>query len=329
MGSLNLSNVPPDVRALAEESAKRAGLSVGAWLSRTIHRRMTSEAAEGAATPALEDAATMPGAARFHRFLPSPLPAPRDIPVADLRLSRLHVETGLAEGLAKPAARDTPAGGAAPPVVARPAPEGGGFEIVTGLIGWRTAQAAGRDSLPVLVLDLSDHEMIRLILLEILTMADIPPLAEAEAFRWLLHGGEVGEDGLMEISGLARGEIRDRIELLSLPLPVLTRIDDGRFDIELAPALADAAWGDAVSRIAIDHELTIERMRAVVATTNSLGDDISPDLAAAAARELGALLGAEVVIAPDPDGVWSLRITAPGGNAASVYRLRAEETDAE
>jgi len=322
MRSWNLSNIPIDVRALAEESAKRAGLSLGAWLSRTIHRQGDHEAAEDVDTRTI--AAARPAVAEaIRQFLPSPLPPPRDIPLDALRISRLYGESGLVRGLAETAAGGAPAAETDTPVVARPAAEGDGFEIVTGIAGWQAARAAGHESVPVLVLDLSDHEMIRLILIEILTTARIPAIAEAESLRWLLHRGGVGEDELMDISGRSRQDLRGRIALLSLPAPILERLDDGTLTVEVAQALADAVDGETVGRIAIAHGLPAEHVRALVTLTNGLAGGAATGDDGAAERELSALLGAEVAIERGDGDMPALRVQMRDGDAVKTYPLRA------
>ena len=330
MRNWNLSNIPPDLRALAEESAKRAGLSLGAWLSRTIHRQRDSEAAErvgaadgGAPSAPVAGAPARPAAAAVQRFLPTPLPTPRDIPLDALRVSRLHGETGLIRGLAEASAGDAPAVDADMPIIARPATDGDGFEIVTGIAGWQAARDAGGKTLPVQVLDLSDHELIRLILIEILTTTRIPAIAEAESFRWLLQRGDVSEDDLMEISGSSRQDLRARIALLSLPAPVLGRLDDGSLSIEAAQTLVDAVDGDTVSRIAIAHDLPAEQVRALVALTNRLAGGPAAGDAGDAERELSTLVGAEVAIEYGDDGTPTLRIGKRDGSGAEAYPLRA------
>jgi ParB/RepB/Spo0J family partition protein len=331
MRSWNLSNIPPDVRALAEESAKRAGLSLTDWLTRTIHRQKESEAAErddagstaAAAEAAAEVRAKAAARATIHRFLPSPLPLLRDIAVDALNVSRLHGETGLFRGLTGAAASDAPPSDTEMPIIARPAANGDGFEIVTGIPIWQAARSVGRESVSVLVVNLSDHEMIRLILIEILTTARIPAIAEAESFRWLLQRGDVSEDELMEISGRSRQDLRDRIALLSLPAPILERLDDGSLSLEVAQVLVGASYGDAVGRIAIDRGLQVEQVRALVALTNDLGGRIGQSDTGAAERGVGALLGIAVSIDRGDDGTLALRIEGKGDDDDAVYRLQA------
>lgn len=331
MRSWNPSDVPPDVRALAEESAKRAGLSLSAWLARTIYRQRDIEAAErtdGAQAgtgPAVEMSATN-AAPVIHRFLPKPLPGPQDVPVDDIRISSLHSQSGLVQRLGESPTGQASISAADMPIVARPSAQGDGYEIVTGIAHWQAARAAGHRSVPAMIMDLSDHEMIRLILIEILTTARIPLIAEAESLRWLLQRGDVGEDDLTEISGRTRDEIHQRIALLSLPAPVLDRVDDGSLSNESAAVLVSAVHGEAVGRIAVAHALSDADVRALVTLTDALGNgDKRPNIGAIE-QEMSMVLGAAVSIDRSDDGTATIRVADGDGQEDKTYSLPATAT---
>ena len=141
--------------------------------------------------------------------------------------------------------------------------------------------------------------------------------------RWLLHRGGVGEDELMDISGRSRQDLRGRIALLSLPAPILERLDDGTLTVEVAQALADAVDGETVGRIAIAHGLPAEHVRALVTLTNGLAGGAATGDDGAAERELSALLGAEVAIERGDGDMPALRVQMRDGDAVKTYPLRA------
>src|SRR4029453_18765082 len=72
------------------------------------------------------------------------------------------------------------------PVVVRPL---GGlrFELVMGERRWRAAQLAGVDTIPAIVRETADHELLRDALLENLHRADLNPLEEAAAYHKMLE----------------------------------------------------------------------------------------------------------------------------------------------
>ena len=82
------------------------------------------------------------------------------------------------------------------PVVVRP--EGDGrFELVMGERRWRAAQRAGLDTIPAIVRQTADHDLLRDALLENLHRAQLNPLEEAAAYAadaggLRLHSGGAG-----------------------------------------------------------------------------------------------------------------------------------------
>ncbi|HQR38560.1 MAG TPA: ParB/RepB/Spo0J family partition protein [Blastocatellia bacterium] len=72
------------------------------------------------------------------------------------------------------------------------------YEIVAGERRWRAAQAAGLESIPVRVLELSDGEMLSVAMVENLQREDLNPLEEAEGYLELLRLRLDSETGFLE-----------------------------------------------------------------------------------------------------------------------------------
>jgi ParB/RepB/Spo0J family partition protein len=344
MGSWALSDVPPAVRALAEEAAARSGLPVGEWLARAIRDRRAREGpdpssiAKAAPTPdatvataaiAVEDATTsapspipdLPWV--FGRFLPSAAVAVREVSPDAVHVSRIQgdIEALQGNGLRV----DTTAGeGAEDAVIVRPDPEDAdAYEIVAGHAAWKAA-AKGRDTkLSAVVVDLSDLDVTKLSLLGFLRAGTSSPIAEAEALRWLLRRGGLNEDDLMEAFGTDRSTIRRRLALLSLPDPVIERIDDGVLDIEHASHLLESVFAEPVSRMVIAHRLSAGEVKKVVGLTNGLPDR-PPEEIDRIGEQLAAILNAKVVITRTLDGTRFVLRLRPPKRKTVVYRLQPE-----
>src|SRR5687768_11752058 len=83
------------------------------------------------------------------------------------------------------------------PLRARPVPNGAepSFEIVFGERRWRAAGMAGLETLPVVVKEMTDLEVLDAQIQENLQRADLHPLEEAESYRRLreVHGFGIDE----------------------------------------------------------------------------------------------------------------------------------------
>ena len=71
------------------------------------------------------------------------------------------------------------------PLLVRPL-LGGGYQIVAGERRWRAARMAGVSEVPVVIREMSDHEVMELALIENLQREDLTPLEEAQGYQSLI-----------------------------------------------------------------------------------------------------------------------------------------------
>jgi ParB family transcriptional regulator, chromosome partitioning protein len=122
------------------------------------------------------------------------------------------------------------------PVVVRSAPSDT-FELVMGERRWRASQAAGLGSIPAIVRDTTDDDLLRDALLENLHRADLNPLEEAAAYQQLLDDFGCTHDELASRIGRSRPQISNTLRLLKLTPPVQRRVAAGVLSAGHARAL--------------------------------------------------------------------------------------------
>jgi ParB family transcriptional regulator, chromosome partitioning protein len=129
------------------------------------------------------------------------------------------------------------------PLVVRRA--GQGYEVVTGERRLRAAKLAGLATVPVVLRDSEDSDLLREALIENIHREDLDPIELAEAFRQLLDELGLKQEELADRVGVSRSHIANTIRLLSLPLEVQQLLTDERISAGHARALL--ALGDAGS----------------------------------------------------------------------------------
>lgn len=129
------------------------------------------------------------------------------------------------------------------PLVVRRA--GQGYEVVTGERRLRAAKLAGLATVPVVLRDSEDSDLLREALIENIHREDLDPIELAEAFRQLLDELGLKQEELADRVGVSRSHIANTIRLLSLPLKVQQLLTDERISAGHARALL--ALGDAGS----------------------------------------------------------------------------------
>jgi ParB family chromosome partitioning protein len=130
-------------------------------------------------------------------------------------------EEALAElGHLDPRGRPAPAGG-------RASGGPGQYELVMGERRWRASQEAGTATIPAIVRETADADMLRDALLENLHRSALNPLEEAAAYAQLLEDFGATHEELATRIGRSRPQISNTIRLLQLPAAVQRRVAAG------------------------------------------------------------------------------------------------------
>lgn len=159
------------------------------------------------------------------------------------------------------------------PVVVRPlpAPDDGRFELVMGERRWRASQEAGLATVPAIVRETLDDDLLRDALLENLHRSQLNPLEEAAAYQQLLDDFGCTHDELAERIGRSRPQISNTLRLLRLPPLVQRRVAAGVLSAGHARALLGLSDPAAMERLAqriVAEGLSVRATEEVV----SLGD---------------------------------------------------------
>lgn len=144
------------------------------------------------------------------------------------------------------------------PIVVRPLPGAAGlqYELVMGERRLRATQALGLDTIPAVVKETADENMLRDALLENLHRAQLNPLEEASAYQQLLADFGITQDELAMRIGRSRPQITNTIRLLRLPEQVQKRVAAGVLSAGHARAILSA--GDQESMVALADKIINE-----------------------------------------------------------------------
>ena len=136
------------------------------------------------------------------------------------------------------------------PIVVRRAGDGR-YEVIAGERRLRAAKLAGLATVPVVLRDSEDADLLREALIENIHREDLNPIEQAEAFRQLLEELGLKQDQLAERVGVSRSHIANTIRLLALPLEVQQLLTDERISAGHARALLALGDKDAMTSLAL------------------------------------------------------------------------------
>jgi len=134
-------------------------------------------------------------------------------------------------------------------------------QLVAGERRLRAAAAAGLETVPALVRELTDEEVIEIQVVENLQRQDLHPLEEAEGYRQLLAAkGNVTYDvaKIAERVGRSVAYVRDRVKLLSLTKQAQDLFRDGRIQAGHAVILARLSPKDQARAIGTEQKAFID-----------------------------------------------------------------------
>ena len=111
------------------------------------------------------------------------------------------------------------------------------YQLIMGERRWRASQRAGLATIPAIVRETADDNLLRDALLENIHRAQLNPLEEAAAYQQLLDEFSVTHEELATRIGRSRPVISNMIRLLRLPIPVQRRVAAGVLSAGHARAL--------------------------------------------------------------------------------------------
>ena len=154
-----------------------------------------------------------------------------------------------------------------PPVVRKVAENK--YELVMGERRYRAAKAAGLTSIPVIIRQTPDNELLRDALIENIHRSNLNPLEEGAAYAQLLSDFGCTHDELALKLGRSRPLISNTIRLLNLPDAVQRKVASGVISAGHARALlglTDAADIEKLASRIVAEGLSVRSTEEIIAT---------------------------------------------------------------
>ncbi|WP_149083991.1 MULTISPECIES: ParB/RepB/Spo0J family partition protein [Microbacterium] len=164
------------------------------------------------------------------------------------------------------------------PVVVRKNGDGD-YELIMGERRTRAAREAGLESIPAIVRDTADEDLLRDALLENLHRSELNPLEEASAYQQLLDDFGITQEELAVRIGRSRPQISNTIRLLKLPVPVQQRVAAGVLTAGHARAILSLDSPESMQRLAdkvVNEDLSVRATEEAAKSQPSAGKTPKP-----------------------------------------------------
>jgi ParB family chromosome partitioning protein len=204
-----------------------------------------------------------------------PLSALRDVPVSEIRSNPFQPRKIFQKEELHELSESLKASGLLQPITVRPSPQGRGFELIAGERRLRAATDLGWDSIPAVVKEMSDQEILTLALVENLQRSDLNPIEEAEGYDQLIRDFGHTQQSVATLVGKDRSTVSNVLRMLQLPEAVRKLIEHGKLTAGQARpllALEDKARMSLFAQSAVEKGWSArdieQRVRDVTQTIN-------------------------------------------------------------
>jgi ParB family chromosome partitioning protein len=151
------------------------------------------------------------------------------------------------------------------PVVVRPSPAPGRFEIIAGERRWRAAKRAGLADLPVIIRDVDDRAALELAIIENVQRADLNPIEEAAGYQQLMEEHSYTQADLGNVIGKSRSHVANTLRLLKLPDSIRALIVEGALSAGHARTLVGAENPAGLAKRIVEEGLSVRQAEALAA----------------------------------------------------------------
>ncbi|KRM19590.1 chromosome partitioning protein, DNA-binding protein [Ligilactobacillus hayakitensis DSM 18933 = JCM 14209] len=146
-----------------------------------------------------------------------------------------------------------------------------GYEIIAGERRFRASKLAKKETIPAIVKEFNEEQMMEIAVLENLQREDLTPLEEAQAYSTLMERLNLTQVQVSERLGKSRPYIANYLRLLGLPNEVKQMLQNGELSMGQARTLLALKDKDKVVDVAkktIAENLTVRQLEQLVAKLN-------------------------------------------------------------
>lgn len=141
-----------------------------------------------------------------------------------------------------------------------------GYELVAGERRTKASKIAGKTTIPAVVKDFSDQEMMDIALLENIQREDLSPLELAEGFKKYIELTGMNQEEVAKKFGKSRSYITNALGLLSLPSEVKEKVNNKEISASHARVLSKIEDEEVINDLAnqvVEQNLSVRDLESI------------------------------------------------------------------
>ena len=147
-----------------------------------------------------------------------------------------------------------------------------GYEIIAGERRFRASKLAGLTTIPAIIKDFSDEEMMQIALLENLQRENLTAIEEAKAYKSIIESMNITQDELAKKVGKSRSHITNILGLLKLPTSVQDMVLFNKISMGHARVLSKLDDMEKIEELAqkiVDEDLSVRSLESMIYDNNT------------------------------------------------------------
>ncbi len=160
----------------------------------------------------------------------------KEINIAEIRRNPYQPRTVFDEEALQELAVSIKEHGIVQPVIVKKSVKG--YELIAGERRTRAAKMAGLETVPAIIREFTDAQMMEIALIENIQRENLNPIEEAKAFRNIINETNMTQEQVAIRFGKSRSYITNLLGLLNLPLAVQKDVEEKKISLSHARALS-------------------------------------------------------------------------------------------
>ena len=146
-----------------------------------------------------------------------------------------------------------------------------GYELIAGERRTRASKLAGLTTIPAIIRDFNDQEMMEIALIENIQRENLNPIEEANAFDNIIKSTNITQDEIAKKFGKSRSYITNILGLIKLPEETKRLVETGKLSMSHARSLSKLEDKDEINKLAnkiVNDNLNVRDIESIARNIN-------------------------------------------------------------
>ena len=188
----------------------------------------------------------------------------QELPLSELRVNPYQPRKTFNEESLNELAESIKEHGVFQPIIVKKSIKG--YEIVAGERRFRASKLAGKETIPAIVRNFTDEEMMEIAVLENLQRENLNAVDEANAYKTLMENLHLTQDQVSKRVNKSRSHITNLLGILALPEDVLTLVKENKLTMGHARCLSKLSDIEKVNELTkkvLEENLSVRELEAL------------------------------------------------------------------